>query len=43
VTRGRWISCGDMYDPPPNDPMVVAFRDRVDAALLDYLAETGRL
>lgn len=43
VTRGRWISCGDMYDPPPDDPAVAAFRDRVDAALLDYLAETGRL
>lgn len=43
VTRSRWISCGDMYDPPPNDPMAIAFRDKVDAALLDYLAQTGRL
>jgi uncharacterized protein len=43
VTRSRWISCGDLYDPPPNHPLFVAFRDAVDAALLDYLAETGRL
>jgi uncharacterized protein len=43
VTRERWLSCGDRYDPPPNDPSVIAFRDAVDAALLDYLAETGRL
>jgi uncharacterized protein len=43
VTRSRWISCGDMYDPPPDDPTVAAFRDRVDAALLDHLAEIGRL
>ena len=43
VTRSRWLSCGDRYDPPPNDPSVVAFRDTVDAALLDYLADTGRL
>jgi len=43
VTHSRWISCGDMYNPPPNDPTVAAFRDKVDAALLDYLAQTGRL
>ena len=43
VTHSRWISCGDMYNPPPDDPAVVAFRDKVDAALLDYLAQTGRL
>ena len=43
VTRSRWIGCGDLYDPPPNDPVVAAFRDKVDAALLDYLAQTGRL
>lgn len=42
-TRDRWISCGDMYDPAPDDADVAAFRDAVDAALLDYLAETGRL
>jgi uncharacterized protein len=42
-TRDRWISCGDMYDRSPDDEDVVAFRDTVDAALLDYLAETGRL
>ncbi|NUR28748.1 MAG: radical SAM protein [Catenulispora sp.] len=43
VTKDRWISCGDMYDPAPDDEDVAAFRDSVDAALLDYLAETGRL
>lgn len=43
VTRPRWKSCGDLYDPPPDDPAVAAFHDAVDAALLDYLAETGRL
>lgn len=43
VTHSRWIGCGDLYDPPPNDPTVTAFRDAVDAALLDYLAQTGRL
>jgi uncharacterized protein len=43
VTQSRWISCGDMYDPPPSDPVAGAFRDEVDAALLDYLAQTGRL
>lgn len=43
VTHSRWVSCGDLYDPPPNDPTVAAFRDKVDAALLDYLAQTGRL
>lgn len=42
-TRDRWISCADRYDPGPDDPNVAAFRDAVDAALLDYLAETGRL
>ncbi len=43
VTRDRWISCGDMYDPAPDDVEVAAFHDAVDAALLDYLADTGRL
>lgn len=42
-TRDRWISCGDRYDPSPDAKYVMAFRDSVDAALLDYLAETGRL
>lgn len=42
-TRDRWISCGDMYDPRPDDKDVAGFRDAVDAAVLDYLAETGRL
>jgi uncharacterized protein len=42
-TRDRWISCGDMYDPSPDDKDVAAFRDAVDAALLDYLSQTGRL
>lgn len=42
-TSERWISCGDMYSPSPYDKDVAAFRDAVDAALLDYLAETGRL
>jgi len=43
VTHSRWISCGDMYNPPPSDPTVAAFRDKVDAALLDYLSQSGRL
>jgi len=42
-TRDRWISCGDLYAPSPDDDDVSAFRDAVDAALLDYLADTGRL
>jgi uncharacterized protein len=42
-THDRWISCGDLYDPAPDDAEVAAFRDAVDAALLDYLSETGRL
>ncbi len=42
-TRDRWLQCADRYDPSPDAPDVRAFRDAVDAALLDYLAETGRL
>lgn len=42
-TRPRWLQCADRYDPSPDDEDVRAFRDAVDAALLDYLAETGRL
>lgn len=42
-TRERWLQCADRYDPSPDAPEVKAFRDAVDAALLDYLSETGRL
>ncbi len=42
-TTGRWISCGDQYETSPTDARFLDFHDTVDAALLDYLAETGRL
>lgn len=42
-TRDRWISCEAMYQYGEGERAVAAFRDTVDAALLDYLDETGRL
>lgn len=42
-TRERWISCGDLYRYRDDERALVSFRDTVDAALLDYLDETGRL
>lgn len=41
--RERWISCGDMYRYQEDSRALAAFRDAVDAALLDYLDQTGRL
>jgi uncharacterized protein len=43
VTRERWISCGDMYQYSEDERARASFRDAVDADLLDYLDETGRL
>jgi len=42
-TTGRWIGCGDLYRYNEDAQALVSFRDTVDAALLDYLDETGRL
>jgi uncharacterized protein len=41
--RDRWIACEDMYQYPEDGRAQASFRDAVDAALLDYLDETGRL
>lgn len=42
-TRERWISCGDMYRHYQDEQALRSVQDAVDAALLDYLDETGRL
>ncbi|GLW22277.1 radical SAM protein [Microbispora triticiradicis] len=42
-TRERWISCADLYRNQQDERALAAFRDAVDAALLDHLDETGRL
>lgn len=42
-TRERWIGCGDLYQYEEDDGAIVSFRDAVDADLIDYLEETGRL
>lgn len=42
-TRDRWIGCGDLYQYGEDGQVLEAFRDTVDAALLDYLDQTGRL
>jgi uncharacterized protein len=42
-TRPRWIGCEDLYRRGDDERARADFRDRVDAALLDYLDETGRL
>jgi len=41
--RDRWIACEDMYQDGEDGRALASFRDAVDAALLDYLDETGRL
>ncbi|WP_165989987.1 radical SAM protein [Streptomyces sp. YIM 98790] len=43
VTRDRWIACEDLYRGSEDGRTLARFRDSVDAALLDYLDETGRL
>jgi uncharacterized protein len=43
VTRERWTTCGDMYQYSEDERALASFRDAVDADLLDYLDETGRL
>ncbi|HEY9389995.1 MAG TPA: radical SAM protein [Mycobacteriales bacterium] len=43
VTEGRWTSCEECYQYDEEMSTVLAFRDAVDAALLDYLSLTGRL
>lgn len=42
-TRDRWISCGDLYRYDEDGAGLESFQDTVDAALLDYLDQTGRL
>jgi uncharacterized protein len=42
-TRDRWVSCGDLYRYDEAAGIRESFRDTVDAALLDYLDQTGRL
>ena len=43
VTRDRWITCEGLYRYDEDARTLAAFRDTVDAALLDYLDETERL
>jgi len=40
--RDRWVTCGYEY-AQEDEAVVVSFQDRVDARLLDYLYDTGRL
>jgi uncharacterized protein len=42
-TADRWISCEDNYHYEDDDKTVRSFRDKIDAAYLDYLDKTGRL
>ncbi len=42
-TSGRWMACEDIYQFTEESPVLETFHDTVDAALLDYLSETGRL
>ena len=42
-TRDRWVACGDLYRYSEDGAALASFRDTVDAALLDYLDQTGRL
>ncbi|MFD4029979.1 radical SAM protein [Streptomyces sp. NPDC058637] len=39
----RWIACEDLYRYDEGARALTEFRDTVDTALLDHLAETGRL
>jgi len=41
--RGRWTSCESSYRYADDAGTMAGFEDTVDAALLDYLSETGRL
>jgi uncharacterized protein len=41
--RDRWVACEDSYRFDEDAGTVASFQDTVDAALLDYLSETGRL
>ncbi|HEY9476537.1 MAG TPA: radical SAM protein [Mycobacteriales bacterium] len=43
VTESRWTSCEECYQYDDDMSTVLAFRDAVDASLLDYLSLTGRL
>ncbi|MDY0816299.1 radical SAM protein [Kitasatospora purpeofusca] len=43
LTRDRWVGCEDLYRRDEDRRTLAAFHDSVDAALLDYLDETGRL
>ncbi|WP_043468260.1 radical SAM protein [Kitasatospora sp. MBT66] len=43
LTRDRWVGCEDLYRRDEDRRTLAAFHDTVDAALLDYLDETGRL
>ncbi|WP_406211376.1 radical SAM protein [Kitasatospora sp. NBC_01560] len=43
VTRERWVGCEDLYRRADDRGTLTGFHDTVDAALLDYLDETGRL
>ena len=40
---GRWTGCAELFPQGPDADAVTAFNDLVDAALLDYLSDTGRL
>jgi uncharacterized protein len=42
-TRERWVSCADSYQYGEDERAAATFRDAVDADLLDYLDQTGRL
>ncbi len=42
-TRERWVGCEDLYQYGEDARALADFNDSVDAALLDYLDETGRL
>jgi len=42
-TTDRWITCEDSCHYADDDQTIRAFNDEIDAALLDYLDETGRL
>lgn len=42
-TRDRWIGCGDLYRHGEDGQVMETFKNTVDAALLDYLDQTGRL
>ena len=41
--RGRWVSCADRYRVTEGPAAVRAFRDTVDACVLDQLSAAGRL